>query len=381
MTLHTIDDSAEDVTCPLCLDPLPVETWRGTERPRLLCCGKMVCAACSDIATQRQKDLSSQIRQEAFIAQEQLSRLQESARDLMNSCKCPMCRQDLPTDDLSRFKLVQSNAENHHGENWAWAKCKLGMYYKTGVGVAVDKKKAAEWFRKAAEQGYTNAQHEMGICHQFGHGVSVDLEKACEWYETLAGSGLALSQYQLGDILYSGHGNVPKNLPKAAHLLQQAADQGLHYAQCSLAICYEHGEGVPKSLDKAIFWYRKAAQQGNSTAMYNVAGNLLMSASMQNGGHADLVGHSTVPEALYWIRKAAACGDTDAQGMVAQMEAGMEICSNCKKRPTCGDNGTVTLQRCTRCKAIKYCGAACQKAHWKAGHKKDCIDVAKMDSQ
>jgi hypothetical protein len=42
-------------------------------------------------------------------------------------------------------------------------------------------------------------------------------------------------------------------------------------------------------------------------------------------------------------------------------------CANCRKV-------AVELQYCSRCKGAMYCGIHCQKLHWKAGHKMDCID-------
>jgi hypothetical protein len=38
----------------------------------------------------------------------------------------------------------------------------------------------------------------------------------------------------------------------------------------------------------------------------------------------------------------------------------------------CGKEG-VELKRCLRCKEVSYCGAECQKAAWKIGHKKTCV--------
>ena len=31
-----------------------------------------------------------------------------------------------------------------------------------------------------------------------------------------------------------------------------------------------------------------------------------------------------------------------------------------------------SLKCCARCQSVRYCGVACQKAHWKAGHKAEC---------
>ena len=48
---------------------------------------------------------------------------------------------------------------------------------------------------------------------------------------------------------------------------------------------------------------------------------------------------------------------------IAYLEAKMH-CSN----PGCSGAG---IMKCTGCKQVRYCGEACQLAHWKA-HKADC---------
>jgi hypothetical protein len=54
--------------------------------------------------------------------------------------------------------------------------------------------------------------------------------------------------------------------------------------------------------------------------------------------------------------------------------AGTYICAypGCNK-----SHGRETLQRCSRCLSVRYCGKACQKKHWKSGHKKECPKLAK----
>ena len=57
-----------------------------------------------------------------------------------------------------------------------------GFCYENGEGVAMDKKKAVEWYTKAAEQGCSNAQFNLGGFYAHGQGVAMDKEKAVEWY-------------------------------------------------------------------------------------------------------------------------------------------------------------------------------------------------------
>ena len=59
----------------------------------------------------------------------------------------------------------------------------------SGMGVESDSAKAAEWYRKAAEQGLDSAQYHLGRCYEGGHGVTKDLTKAAEWYQKAADQG------------------------------------------------------------------------------------------------------------------------------------------------------------------------------------------------
>lgn len=53
--------------------------------------------------------------------------------------------------------------------------------------------------------------------------------------------------------------------------------------------------------------------------------------------------------------------------------AGGLYCSGCGKQARTADqNKGEGYKRCSRCQACYYCSMSCQKAHWEAGHKKDC---------
>lgn len=275
-----------------------------------------------------------------------------------------MCRETLSSTDKEAFERVQSRAEQH---GWDWAQQKLGMYYLNGRGVKADPKKAAIWLKKAAAKGKYESAHELGEIYRCGKGVKKSPPEAARWYQKATDAGFALSQYALGNMINRGEG-VPRNMAEGARLLTLSAEQGVDAAQCALAYCYENGEGVEPSLDKSLYWNKKAADQGNATAMANYGANLLHAAAIKYQGRVEVVGHSPVPETLYWARKSVAAGYMDAKSLVDQLEAGIgNMCANCQKRD-------VELQQCSRCQAAMYCGAHCQKAHWKAGHKMDCID-------
>ena len=59
----------------------------------------------------------------------------------------------------------------------------LGGYYFLGSnGVEQSYSKAAYWYKKAAEQGHSNAQYNIGVCYYNGDGVEKSKTKAIYWF-------------------------------------------------------------------------------------------------------------------------------------------------------------------------------------------------------
>jgi hypothetical protein len=108
----------------------------------------------------------------------------------------------------------------------AWTQNNLGDLYYYGYGVAQDYQTAAQWYRKAAEQGSVAGQCNLGFMYISGYGVAKDYSKAAQWYG-------------------------------------KAAEQGSADGQNNLGIMYENGYGVAKDRQKAMEWYGKAVEQGH----------------------------------------------------------------------------------------------------------------------
>jgi TPR repeat protein len=111
--------------------------------------------------------------------------------------------------------------------------------YATGVGVSKDEKEAVRWYRKAAEQGYVDAQNDLGLCYLNGEGVTGD-DAAVRWFRTAADQGHAAARYFLAWCYETGRG-VAKDELAAASWYRKAADQGLAEGQYSLGVCYANG--------------------------------------------------------------------------------------------------------------------------------------------
>ena len=63
---------------------------------------------------------------------------------------------------------------------------KLASLYSDGLGLARDMVQAASWVRKAAEQGDVEAQGKMGVFYSFGQGVAQDYVEAYFWLDLAA---------------------------------------------------------------------------------------------------------------------------------------------------------------------------------------------------
>jgi len=164
------------------------------------------------------------------------------------------------------------------------------------------KKYTPEQVRTAASEGDEEAQVMLGICYFSGQSdFSQDFAEAAQWYRKAAEQGDSAGQEALGAMYEYGRG-VPQDYAESFQWFHKAAEQGVADAQDNLAVLYLYGSGVEKNYAKALQWFRKAADQGDPAALGNLG---LM---YENGwGLA-----TNVTEAISWYRKASALGDPNA---------------------------------------------------------------------
>ena len=82
--------------------------------------------------------------------------------------------------------------------------------YANGWGVAQSDAEAVKWWRKAADQGFAQAQFSLGYAYDIGQGVPQDHAQAFGWYRLAANQGSAGAQYSLGVMCDKGKG-VPQD--------------------------------------------------------------------------------------------------------------------------------------------------------------------------
>jgi TPR repeat protein len=163
------------------------------------------------------------------------------------------------------------------------AQYKLAEMYNSGLGGPPDSIKASTWYRraaesyrKAAEQGSVDAQYQLGMMLINGKAEAKNWNpyEAAKLILKAAEQGLASAQVALGRLYAQGAEGVRKDSAEAAKWFGQAAAQfrlsaekGDATAQVGLAELYRSGDGVPKDPAEALKWFRLSAAQGNQHAI------------------------------------------------------------------------------------------------------------------
>jgi cell division septation protein DedD len=124
------------------------------------------------------------------------------------------------------YKAAIKDWQGSAAKGDADAQFNLGQAYRLGKGVPVDKAKAEDWYRKAAEQGHFQAQDNYGRM-LFDRG---ERAQAAPWLEKSAARGDPRGELILGTMLFNGDGGLAKDWPRAYALMVRASDSGLPQA-------------------------------------------------------------------------------------------------------------------------------------------------------
>lgn len=176
----------------------------------------------------------------------------------------------------------------------------LGTYFYYGFSVQRYIFKALEWFLKAANLGYSDAQYMLGMIYEtIGHD-NADKEKAEHFYELAAKQDHPYALYALGvnalekenfrDAIFHlekaanqnyalaaftlgmyYHEHETKYPTKAFEWFMVAAKQQHIEAAYYVGLYYQNGKGVPQNIEQAIIWYEKAAIKHDKNALYHLA--------------------------------------------------------------------------------------------------------------
>ncbi len=197
------------------------------------------------------------------------------------------------------------------------AQYRLGNAYRDGKGVAKDKEKAAEWYRKAAEGGSTEADVALGdfYCSGFTAAKPLHWDKAAAVWLDQAEKGSIDAQIKIGNSCYRNGFGVPQDGAKAIYWLEKAAAQNSPIAMWALGRMYSGDRDIPRDDAKAFYWTEKSAQVGHAWTDVWVELKLAQMYESGQGTKRDL------QKAQEWAQKAAARGNKEAKELLAKLES------------------------------------------------------------
>jgi len=125
-------------------------------------------------------------------------------------------------------------------------------------GSKQDVPRAAEWFRKAAAQGYAPAQAMLGGMYAMGGGVAVDPVQAVAWFRKAADQGDVTGEAGLATCYARGLG-VAQSDENSFIWFSKAAEKRFLAAQINVGLMYQNGRGVAQDRVRALMWFDLAA--------------------------------------------------------------------------------------------------------------------------
>lgn len=139
----------------------------------------------------------------------------------------------------------------------------LGKCARDGMGMPVDHKLAALWFRRSAETGNSTSQYALGmlLLSQGYH------EDALRYLRQAAHTGSSYAEYRMG-LIYLDGSILPKDVIQGIRFLKDAAANGNAQAQYALGKLYLLGKDIGRDQEEAAYWLRLSAEQGNTYAQF-----------------------------------------------------------------------------------------------------------------
>lgn len=132
-----------------------------------------------------------------------------------------------------------------------------------------ERKVAFIWYKKAADQGHTEAEFCTGICYYYRLGVDGDPSAAARYLKKAANKNHAWAQVKIAECYASGYG-VPKDEKQAFEWLSRAAKQENLSAIYKISTMHNRGEGVETDHVKSTTWLRKGAMLGSAECLYDL---------------------------------------------------------------------------------------------------------------
>lgn len=132
-------------------------------------------------------------------------------------------------------------------------------------------REAYDIWLELARAGDLHAMHNLAQLLRLGLGVNTDLKQAFLWYKRAADNGFTDSQVTLGVMYLKGQG-TERNEAEAAIWLRKAAERNDRTALYNLGLMAQHGLGMAVNLAEARSYFERAAKLGHRRAAEALAG-------------------------------------------------------------------------------------------------------------
>lgn len=195
----------------------------------------------------------------------------------------------------------------------------LGICYANGNGVVQNSNEAFRLFSIAAEQGDKFAQKNLGICYIDGVGTSVNKAIAVQWLEKASAQGEIQAKYLLAQMYEEGEGTAV-NYSKAEKLYNEVIDEGSsdYYEGAVFKLAFIYATKIEDHYRAFPLWHQLASSENVSDLTTKAKYNLGL--YYYNGWGTS----QSNDKALYWWRKAADVGHPDAEANANALKAKMQ---------------------------------------------------------
>ena len=345
-------ENETDITCPICLELVPV-LYPLVESPGMMpCCGAMLCNPCSS----------------------EWQRQHEDSKEVL----CFACRRSaIGCDEGAMKEMAVHGGKRGKGR----ALCTLAeIQHRRG-----EYQKAFQSFKEAVKLGDSSALAYMASSYYTGEMGGIKVQKSIVKAEQLAQQGADQGHTSCYTILAELNLINGKRI-EHLRLLSIVAYQGVFKAKYQLAIHYIENWNQSKNQSKkdlilGIYWSGKGledydgSRDEDDVTMYLDLKRIfinLIECGMRKFWHKrscftiePLTGCNHKPF-ITWIQHRLGTRKHSDDKMMVACYAWNKICAYC------GNQEKEKLKFCGRCKSFCYCSKECQVKHWRAGHKVDC---------
>ncbi|CAG8705017.1 3955_t:CDS:2 [Dentiscutata erythropus] len=172
------------------------------------------------------------------------------------------------SDMITKF-ISQNDKTNEEVFQWLLANnnrskytCLLGLFYRWNIGTTENN---IATLVDAANKGDAIAQYFVGRCYAEGWSTDKDKRKAIEWYTKAADNECAVAEHMLGEYYYK-----LRKYTKAFDFLKRAVENGNFKALNTLGLCYQRGQGTDTNVVKAFKSFEEAALWGLPPSQYEL---------------------------------------------------------------------------------------------------------------